>query len=244
MPGASNRGTPRTLPRDLHQRTFATMVSGYTRRCLIACGATCRTSFSFRERHDDVRVREDCMRRMVRLTALFVGALVPIEAARASPARNVTPTLLSRGTYDGFHVKSKVHEPVPLEFMAKAAPDVDIVVRTHRYGAASENGGGVNSHTGWHTHPGPVFITVKEGELIVFEYDDLTCSNPIVVKAGQGYVDTGRGHIAINASQHTPAVDVTVITAPVAQPFRAELDDPARPECTAWLDEHHREPQQ
>jgi hypothetical protein len=178
--------------------------------------------------------------------AFLVCSVVPNEV-RASPANKVTPTLLSRGTYPEFHVKSK-NPVVPFEFMAKADPDIDILVRTHRYAAASENEGGRNSHTGWHIHPGPVFITVTEGELTIFEWDDQDCSNPIVVRKDQGYVDTGHGHIAINASSHTPAVDVTVITAPVGLAFRGELDfgddEEARdrPECKAWMDTIHREP--
>jgi hypothetical protein len=93
-------------------------------------------------------------------------------------------------------------------------------VRTHDYAPGSS--------TGWHTHPGPVFITVVEGEVTFYEYDDPTCT-PTVVKAGQGYVDTGQGHIGLNETDK-PARDVTVIIAPVGGPFRGELDAPG-PHC-------------
>lgn len=190
---------------------------------------------------------------LVVVVALLICAAIPTEV-RASPARNVKATVLSRGTYPAFHVKSKTDEfvdlatglPVvlepPLEFMARAYQPMDIVVREHRYGAASENLGGVNSHTGWHAHPGPVFITVKEGELTIFELDDVTCSNPIVVGPGEGYVDTGHGHIAINASETFPAVDVTVITAPVEGPFRIELPASLDAHCVDQLETIHSEP--
>src|SRR5439155_14221647 len=48
--------------------------------------------------------------------------------------------------------------------------------------------------TGWHTHPGPVLITVLQGTVTFYEYDDPTCT-PKVVTVGQGYVDDGHGHI-------------------------------------------------
>jgi hypothetical protein len=73
-----------------------------------------------------------------------------------------------------------------------------------------------------------VFITVIEGEVTFYEYDDPTCT-PTVVKAGQGYVDTGRGHIGRNETGQ-PAKDVTVIIAPVGGAFRGELAAPA-PNC-------------
>jgi quercetin dioxygenase-like cupin family protein len=32
-----------------------------------------------------------------------------------------------------------------------------------------------NSYTGWHTHPGPVFITVTQGSLTFYSYKDGEC---------------------------------------------------------------------
>jgi Cupin domain len=137
----------------------------------------------------------------------------------ASPPVGVTPTLIGRGTYDGFDVGSNRRSQA-VRFRARAKEPVDMVVRTHDYA--------VGSSTGWHTHPGPVFITVLEGEVTFYEYDDPTCT-PTVVSAGQGYVDTGHGHIGLNKSG-LPAKDVTVIIAPVGLPFRGELDAPS-PYC-------------
>ena len=74
-----------------------------------------------------------------------------------------------------------------------------------------------DSTTGWHTHPGPVFITVTKGTLAFYEYDDPTCT-PTFVSEGQGYVDTRRGHVGRNLTSET-AQDVTVIIAPVGLPF-------------------------
>lgn len=136
---------------------------------------------------------------------------------RAEPPAGVTPTLIGRATYDAFNLQAN---PRFLEFAVEAKRPVDIVVRTHDYAPGSS--------TGWHTHPGPVFITVLEGKVTFYEYDDPTCT-PKVVSKGQGYVDTGRGHIGRNESE-APAKDVTVIFAPVALPFRGEL--PAHsPQC-------------
>jgi Cupin domain len=102
----------------------------------------------------------------------------------------------------------------------EAKRPVDIVVRTHDYAPGSS--------TGWHSHPGPVFITVIEGQVTFYERDDPSCK-PRVVSKGQGYVDTGKGHLGRNESG-APAKDVTVIFAPAGQSFRGELDAPA-PQC-------------
>jgi len=150
---------------------------------------------------------------------MAVGVLAAVAAvAQASPPSGVTPTVLARGTYDPFKVKSAPGSPV--DFKAKAKSPVDVVVRRHDYA--------VGSTTGWHSHPGPVFITVTQGQLTYYEYDDPTCT-PHVVSAGHGFVDNGRGHIVRNEFGQ-PAQDVSVIIAPVGGAFRGELDAPG-PYC-------------
>jgi Cupin domain len=159
------------------------------------------------------------MRKLSLAAAVALLALVAFVAVtQASPPSGVTPTLLARGTYDSFKVKSRPDSPVKLKATAKAP--VDIVVRRHDYAAGS--------YTGWHSHPGPVFITVTQGQLTYYEYDDPACT-PHVVLAGQGFVDDGSGHIVRNESGQ-PAQDVSVIIAPVGGAFRGELDAPG-PYC-------------
>ncbi len=144
--------------------------------------------------------------------AAFVGITM------ASPASGVTPTLLARGAYEDFKVKSLPHSPV--DFNVKAKSPVDVVVRRHDYL--------IGSHTGWHSHPGPVFITVTQGTLTYYLYDDPDCTRHTVT-AGQGFVDDGRGHMVRNESG-APAQDMSVIIAPTGGAFRGELDAP-NPNC-------------
>jgi hypothetical protein len=114
--------------------------------------------------------------------ALLAGTLAAV--ALASPPSGVTPTLLARGTYDSFKVRSSPQGPG--DFKAEAKAPTDIVVRRHDYAPGSI--------TGWHSHPGPVFITVTQGTLTYYEYDDPACT-PHVVAAGGGFVDNGQGQI-------------------------------------------------
>ena len=157
---------------------------------------------------------------MKRLTVLLcvVTSVGYTMIARASSPRGVTPLVLSRGTFAPFHLLRDPHSLV--EFEAKAKSDLDFVVRKHDYLAGGS--------TGWHAHPGPVFITVTFGALTFYEYDDPTCTGKLVT-AGQGYLDTGRGHIGINETGDI-AQDISVILAPVGMTFRTELAAPS-PYC-------------
>ena len=158
------------------------------------------------------------------LLAGFVGvvALLGIAAfaavTHANPPTGVTPTLLARGTYDAYDLKTDAKSSI--DFKAKTKEATDVVVQRHDFLPGGS--------TGWHQHPGPIFITVTQGTLTFYERDDPTCS-PHVVTAGHGYVDTGNGHIGRNET-NAPAQDVAVAIAPVGAAFRTELDAPG-PYC-------------
>jgi quercetin dioxygenase-like cupin family protein len=146
--------------------------------------------------------------------AVFVGTTA------AEPATGVVPTVLSRGTFPAFNVRSDPLGPVA-DFRAHSTQPVDVLVRQHDYP--------VGAKTGWHSHPAPVFITVTQGTLTFYEYGDKTCT-PHVLTAGQGYVDTGAGHEVRNESGQ-PAQEVAVIFLPVGAPtFRTNLPAP-NPNC-------------
>jgi quercetin dioxygenase-like cupin family protein len=153
------------------------------------------------------------------LTLAAAALLATAALTLASPPSGVTPTVLARGTYPAFEVQSNPDGPAG-KFKASSKTPIDVVVRRHEYAPGGS--------TGWHAHPYPVFITVISGEVTFYERDDPTCS-PHVVHAGEGYVDDGVGHIGINRTSQ-PAVDVSVIMAPVGGAFRTELDAPG-PYC-------------
>lgn len=150
-------------------------------------------------------------------TAAAALLIAAVTITMASPALMVTPTLLARGTYDSFKVAS---QQGPGMFKAEAKAPIDVVVRRHDYAAGGS--------TGWHAHPYPVFVTVISGQVTFYEYDDPSCT-PVVVSAGEGYVDSGHGHLGRNETA-LPAADISVIMAPVAGAFRTELDAPG-PYC-------------
>jgi quercetin dioxygenase-like cupin family protein len=160
------------------------------------------------------------MKRLTMLGVLLAISLAAFVAVtKASPPSGVTATVLSRGTFPSFNVRSDPLGPIA-DFRAHSIAPIDIVVRRHDYAPGAS--------TGWHQHPGPIFITVTQGQLTYYEYDDPTCT-PHVITAGQGFVDTGDGHIVRNETDQ-PAEDISVITAPVGGAFRTELPAP-NPNC-------------
>ena len=79
----------------------------------------------------------------------------------------------------------------------KTKGSTDVVTQKIRIG-----GGG---HTGWHSHPGPVLVTIKSGATAASIYaDDATCAGTLY-EAGDSFIDRGdeNVHIARNARSLT-----------------------------------------
>ena len=99
----------------------------------------------------------------------------------------------------------------------KATPNLDLAVQRIVF----QPGG----QSGWHRHPGPVFIQVVTGTMTFYMSDDPTCA-PTVRSAGQGYLDVGEhAHIARNESG-APAENIVVYLAPQSAALRIDAPDP------------------
>ncbi len=130
-----------------------------------------------------------------------------------------TSTPLGRATFSdpddqNFKVKRMTGD-WHIEIKSKPAFDLAVQSITFQPGGQS----------GWHTHPGPVFIQVVTGTMTFYKSDDPTCT-PIVRSAGQGYLDIGEHpHIARNESA-SPAQNIVSYFAPPGATLRI---DAARP---------------
>ena len=82
--------------------------------------------------------------------------------------------------------------------------------------------------SGWHSHPGPVFISVREGTMTFYEED---CTSTVRT-AGEGFLDTGsHAHLARNESG-APATNVVTYFAPPHTPSTGlRIDQPQPPNC-------------
>jgi hypothetical protein len=132
---------------------------------------------------------------------------------------NTSSTLLGRATFadpkdQNFKVK-RITGDWHVEIKAK--PAVDLAVQSIVF----QPGG----HSGWHRHPGPVFIQVVSGTMTFYESDDPSCT-PIVRTAGQGFLDVGEhAHIARNETS-APAQNIVTYFAPPGAALRIDAPNP------------------
>jgi hypothetical protein len=114
--------------------------------------------------------------------------------------------------------KLNIHSDAGIKLKTKSS--VDFVTQTITIGP-----GGT---TGWHSHPGPVLVTVKAGALTLVYADDPSCAGQ-VYSAGESFVDRGDENIHTALNRGTTNVELwatyLVPGAPGA-PFRLDAPDP------------------
>src|SRR5262249_34298998 len=120
------------------------------------------------------------------LAVLCVGGVsgaIALRIAWATPPIGVMTTNISGPVlFDEIHLWSRTPEHL-VRIQAEGLSDVyvrEIVIAP-------------GGQTGWHMHPGPVFVSVKSGVATEYSGDDETCS-PLFHLAGTGFMETS-GHV-------------------------------------------------
>ena len=162
-------------------------------------------------------------RRSLRLgRALFLGCMgVCISvAALATPGSGVVSNVVSRATAaDAIKIKFKSQD-ADFEASLQTKGPSDFITQTVAFGPGGTSG--------WHSHSGPAFVSVKSGTATFYEAEDPTCS-PVTVPAGTVFIEQGEHvHTARNEGTTDLVLNVLYIT-PVGAPQR--IDQPAPGNC-------------
>jgi quercetin dioxygenase-like cupin family protein len=158
-------------------------------------------------------------RRLVILLAV-TGVCVLAGAALATPPSGiVSATVVARA---GFV------EPVDMKFKVDGQQQEVIHVRDAQQTVMQQIVIGPGGSTGWHTHPGPVVVLIKAGELTLYSGDDPTCTGR-TYSAGQAFIDSGQGHVHIGRNlslSQNAELWVTYFDVPPGGPFRLDAAAP------------------
>ena len=147
------------------------------------------------------------------------GSMSAPTDANMTMGTGTASTPLGRATFgDPKHQKINIKRKTgDWDIQIKSKPAFDIAVQSIVF----QPGG----QSGWHSHPGPVFIQVVSGTMTFYLSDDPSCT-PIVRTAGQGYLDLGEHpHIARNESG-LPATNVVTYFAPPGAALKLDQPNP------------------
>ena len=136
------------------------------------------------------------------------------EIAARTPSSGITQVVVASGIFEPFNVKRTRDN-------WEAELKVEGMLTNITYQSSTAIPGAT---TGWHSHPGPLFITVTAGAVTVYNAEDQTCT-PRVFTAGQGFIEPVTVHIIRNEG----TVDARWTSAnirPIDQPARFDAPDP------------------
>jgi quercetin dioxygenase-like cupin family protein len=147
--------------------------------------------------------------------AVVAGLSLLAGAALATPGVGVLSTVHARGTNAD---RLNIHSAAGIKLKTKNPLDFVTQQLTIAPGGT----------TGWHSHPGPVLVTVKSGALTLVYADDPTCQGR-TYHAGQSFVDRGDEtvHTALNLGTTPVELWATyLVPGPAGAPMRLDAPDP------------------
>lgn len=143
--------------------------------------------------------------------------------ALATPASGFTPTDTTKSTFESIRVLASADQDggdPKVKIIAKEPTDVYVVHNTVVPGGTS----------GWHSHPGPSVVLVKQGTATVYESDDPSCAGT-EYPAGSGFIDQGGTHVHMVANHGAqPLLLVAFQIVPAGSPSR-RIDAEKPPQC-------------
>lgn len=154
------------------------------------------------------------------LHGLVLSAMLAAPAA-ATPGSGFAPNPIVNGHFGKLSENTSSEKTGKWGLILKTLDDTDIgadrlVIQP----------GGVS---GWHAHPGPVFVTVTQGSVTWFNGSDPLCGSR-TYSTGQSFIEPAYGvHNVINASNSAGAEYVAVTIKPdgfVGPSFRLDRAEP------------------
>jgi quercetin dioxygenase-like cupin family protein len=128
----------------------------------------------------------------------LIGAWSVVGFAAATPAAGVTSAGIATGNLDDVNFVVKNGQWMT-QLRTKGQTDVAVV----------ENRVAPGGSFGWHSHPGPSIIIVKQGVITFYRADDPTCT-PQVYRQGDAFIDQGTDvHVGVNNGAEDLVVIVT-----------------------------------
>jgi quercetin dioxygenase-like cupin family protein len=159
------------------------------------------------------RLRALGLAAVVALAALAVAVTVVLATGQSG----ITPTPIVAGTLDPVNVLVKTGD-WKAQIRTQGQTDVSVV----------ENRIAPGGTFGWHSHPGPSLIVVKQGTVTFYMGDDPTCT-PHPYGVGEALFDSGND---VHVGRNEGAIEaIVIVTRFVPHGSSTRVDQPANPAC-------------
>ncbi|HVF37983.1 MAG TPA: cupin domain-containing protein [Sphingomicrobium sp.] len=158
------------------------------------------------------------------VSATLITSSLMVAPALATSGLGFSASPIVTGTFGTLHVNTPGAKTGKWGLMLKTLDNTDI--------SADRLTIQPSGYSGWHAHPGPVFVTVTQGSITWYDGADPLCTGHNYT-VGQSFIENAYGvHNVRNASTTAQAQFVAITIKPVGfvgPPFR--LDRPQPTNC-------------
>lgn len=161
---------------------------------------------------------------VVNCRQLALGAIV---AAASSAAVAVVLTPSSGIISAPVVARASFADPTDLKFKVKGQSQEIINVNNAQDTVVQQIVIAPGGSTGWHSHPGPVVVLIKSGQMSFYDSEDPTCTVR-TYSAGEAFVDSGQGHVHIARNEGSVNLELwaTYFDVPAGGAFRIDAPNP------------------
>jgi quercetin dioxygenase-like cupin family protein len=155
--------------------------------------------------------------RQLALVAIIAAVSCATVAAVLTPSSGIVSSpVLARASFAN---------PTDLKFKIKGQSQEVIQVNNAQETVIQQIVIAPGGHTGWHSHPGPVVVLIKSGQMSFYDSEDPTCSVRIY-SAGEAFIDSGQGHVHIARNEGSVNLELwaTYFDVPAGGAFRINAD--------------------
>jgi len=164
-----------------------------------------------------------------KITAVVNGrqlALAVIVAAASSVAVAVVLTPSSGIISAPVFARASFADPTDLKFKVKGQSQEVVNVNNAQETVIQQIVIAPGGNTGWHSHPGPVVVLVKSGQMSFYDSEDPTCTVR-TYSAGEAFIDSGQGHVHIARNEGSANLELwaTYFDVPAGGAFRIDAQN-------------------
>ncbi len=134
-----------------------------------------------------------------KITAVVKGRPLAFAAIAAAFSAVAVAAVLTPGSgvlSGTVFARASFADPTDIKFKVKGQGQQVTLVNNARETVMQQIVIAPGGHTGWHSHPGPVVVLIKSGQMSFYDSDDPTCTERLY-SAGDAFVDSGQGHVHI-----------------------------------------------
>src|SRR6476659_2085617 len=157
-------------------------------------------------------------RQLVLATIVAAASSVEVAVALTPSSGIISAPVLARASFA---------DPTDLKFKVKGRSQEVINVNNAQQTVVQQIVIAPGGNTGWHSHPGPVVVLIKSGQMSFYDSEDPTCTVR-TYSGGEAFIDSGQGHVHIARNEGSVNLELwaTYFDVPVGGQFRIDAPSP------------------